>query len=245
MRTTILLVSDIHGNYPALAAIARQSGAGGADLVMNCGDATVYAPFPNETLAWLRAHGAVSILGNTDAKVLQLLAGKSLDRPKKAEKRIMYAWTAAELSAENQAYLAAMPSRALIEAAGYRIGLFHGSPEDDEEFLFPDTPQSRFEELAAQCGCDIVACGHSHTPFHRTATAAAGSTVHFINPGSAGRMFDGNPQASYALLELAPDQVRVRLHRCSYPVGELLDRHRLCRLPPIYEKMYRTGRKLN
>lgn len=240
MQTTILLVSDIHGNYPALAAIARQSGAEGIDLVLNCGDTTVYAPFPNETLDWLRSHGAVSILGNTDARVLRLLAGKSFDKPRKAEKRIMYTWTAEELRPENRAYLAAMPARAFLEAAGYRIGLFHGSPEDDEEFLFSDTPAERFAELAAASACDIIVCGHSHTPFHvRT------GTVHFVNPGSAGRMFDGNPDASYALLELSPGRVSVGLHRCPYPVGELLERHRYHRLPPIYEEMYRTGRKLN
>jgi predicted phosphodiesterase len=52
----ILLISDIHGNYPALQAIDRQLDAASFDYIVNPGDSLVYAPFPNETLAWLAKH---------------------------------------------------------------------------------------------------------------------------------------------------------------------------------------------
>lgn len=240
MTTRILLVSDIHGNFPALTAIERKTRGCRIDIVLNCGDCVVYAPFPNETLEWLRAHHAVSILGNTDTKVLELLGGRSFTKPRKAEKRIMYEWTARELSPENRAYLAAMPRRAFLVVEGFRIGMFHGSPDNDNEFLFDDTPADRFRELAGKTDCDILVSGHSHTPYHKRINA-----VHFLNPGSAGRMFDGNPDSAFAVLELAPDCVLVRLFRCSYPVEELIERHRRNRLPPVYEEMYRIGRKLN
>jgi putative phosphoesterase len=240
MTTTLLLVSDIHGNFPALTAVDRQSRADGIDIVLNCGDSTVYAPFPNETLNWLREHKAVSILGNTDAKVLRLLEGKSFSKPRKAEKRIMYEWTAKQLSMENRTYLATMPKRAFLVVEGFRIGLFHGSPDDDNEFLFHDSPDGRFRELAGKTDCDILVSGHSHSPYHKHING-----IHFLNPGSAGRMFDGNPDGSYGILELSPGHILVRLCRCPYPVEELIDRHRRNHLPPIYEEMYRTGRKLN
>jgi putative phosphoesterase len=240
MSSKILVISDIHGNFPALEAVARQCGDESFAMIINCGDATVYATFPNETLDWLRNHHARSILGNTDRKILKLLKGKAIKKPRMAEKRVMYTWTAEQLTPENREHLAGMPSRDLVECEGFRIGIFHGSPDNEDEFLFNDTPTRRFQELANKTDCDIVLAGHSHSPFHKKV-----NNVHFVNPGSVGRMFDKNPAASYATLELAPDRVKVGLFRCPYDIEKVVGGLRNNLLPPIYEEMYRSGRKLN
>jgi hypothetical protein len=65
------------------------------EQIFNCGDTLVYAPFPNETIDWLRRRAVFSIRGNTDDKVIKLLKGKSFRKPSKPEKRIMYTSTAA------------------------------------------------------------------------------------------------------------------------------------------------------
>ena len=237
----ILLLSDIHGNYPALEAISRQPEAKNAvDLIFNCGDSTVYAPFPNETLDWLREHEAISILGNTDIKVLKLLAGKTINKPRKAEKRVMYSWTADHLKPANIHLLKSFTKQKKMEIAGHIIGLFHGSPEHHNEFLFRNTTSARFEELAGKCACDIIITGHSHSPYHKKING-----VHFINPGSVGRMFDGSPDGSYAILELKTKRVQVRHFRCPYDIGRVISTLRSSHLPLIYDKMYRLGRKLN
>lgn len=240
MSSRILLLSDIHANYPALAAVMHQVREKHFDMVINGGDSTVYATFPNETLNWLRDHDVVSILGNTDIKVLRLLNGKKMKKPRKPDKRIMYSWTTEQLSPQNKKYLAAMPMRKKIEIEGHRIGIFHGSPVNDDEHLFNDTPTTRFQELSRKTDCNIVLVGHSHTPFHKRV-----NKVHFINPGSAGRMFDKNPAASYAIMKLAPDKVKVSFFRCAYDIEQVVSGIRKSLLPPIYEEMFRLGRKLN
>jgi len=103
--TRILVISDIHGNYPALQAVAEQADIKRCDYIFNCGDCTVYAPFANQVLNWLIEHKAVSIRGNTDDKVIKLLNGKNFKKPGKAEKRIMYTHTAQTLTTNNQAIL--------------------------------------------------------------------------------------------------------------------------------------------
>ena len=87
--TRILLVADIHGNYPAIKAISEELGISTFDYLLNCGDSLVYAPFANETLRWLLQYKGISILGNTDRKVIDLLHGRPMIKPKKEEKRIM------------------------------------------------------------------------------------------------------------------------------------------------------------
>ena len=238
-KMRILLISDIHGNYPALEAVDRQVRAKSFDLIINGGDITVYATYPNETLDWLREHNAVSILGNTDIKVLKLLQGKSFKKPGNAEKRIMYTWTAEHLTRKNREYLAGIGKTSILELGGQRIGIFHGSPENDKEHLFSDTPTTRFQELAKKTDCDIIITGHSHSPYHKKI-----NQVHFINPGSIGRMFDSNPEASYGILEMEKN-IKVSLYRCPYNVKKVIQGLRENLMPPIYEEMYRQGRKLN
>ena len=210
----ILLISDIHANFPALAAVEQFFGQEAFDAVINSGDSLVYGPFPNETLDWLQTRKAHSILGNTDKKVLRLLDGTSFKKPSKHDKRIMYTWTADRLDPCNRAYLRSLPTSLLLDfrpdgmqspAPTPSIGVFHGSPADDDESLFPNSSPERFNELERQTSAEIIITGHTHIPFHRTAERGA----HYINPGSAGRMFDGNPWASCAVVSLTGNDIQV------------------------------------
>ena len=236
----ILLLSDIHGNFPALEAVSQQARPLACKHILNCGDTTVYAPFPNETIDWLRRHRAFSIRGNTDDKVIKLLKGKTFKKPSKPEKRIMYASTAAALTEKNAGFLLKLKKNKILRIGRHCVGLFHGSPADHDELLFADTPEKRFLELAAATSCQVVITGHSHSPYHKIAGG-----VHFINPGSVGRMFDGRPEASYAILELAQDSVNVTHYRCPYDVEEVVRALQQQQLPAIYGKMFRTGTKRN
>jgi predicted phosphodiesterase len=249
MATRILLLADIHGNYPALKAIARELDASAFDYIVNCGDSTVYAPFPNETLRWLVGNKAISILGNTDKKIIDLLNNRPFAKPRKPEKRIMYTSTAEALDGAGRRTLLALPESKTLVLRGsekaspktqYQLGIFHGSPVDPDEFLFADTPDDRFHELAAQISCQIVVTGHSHSPYHKFL-----SGVHFINPGSAGRMFDSDPRVSCAVLEIAAETVKVSHFRISYDIAEVVAAIRMQHLPEIYVTMFLQGRKLN
>jgi hypothetical protein len=68
--TKIALLSDIHGNLPALEAVLEDAAQRRIAGLWNLGDMLGYAPFPNEVLRRLREVGAVSIVGNYDRKVL-------------------------------------------------------------------------------------------------------------------------------------------------------------------------------
>ncbi|MEE4240291.1 MAG: metallophosphoesterase family protein [Desulfopila sp.] len=247
----ILLIADIHANFPALQAVEKHFTPWDFDLVINCGDSIVYGPFPNETLAWLKARSVLSILGNTDKKVLKLLHGKQLAKPSDPLKRIMYTWTAEQLLPQWKECLEILPKkktellRVLPQSTAeqerlYKIGIYHGSPAKNHEFLFNATPDARFLQLAEESGMDIIVCGHSHDPFHKEFNGQ-----HFINPGSLGRMFDGNPQLSCATLHLDVEHVLVRHHRLNYDIEKTVAALQQASLPQIYCEMYRQGRKTN
>jgi putative phosphoesterase len=244
----ILLISDIHGNFPALQAIEEKFRSYCFDHIINCGDSLVYGPFPNETLAWLEKNSAMSILGNTDKKVIKLIEGKSFTKPTDPNKRIMYTWTADQLNKASKSYLLDVKKKDMHRATPkvkshrrfYRIGIYHGSPERHHEFLFSTTPTQRFLKLAAMCEAEVNVCGHSHDPFHKII-----GDKHFINPGSVGRMFDGNPDASCAILEFTDRKLLVKHYRIPYDIKKTVEKIRQAALPAIYEEMFKLGKKLN
>lgn len=236
----ILLLSDIHGNLPALMAIDQFFADNPFDAICNCGDSTVYAPFPNETLQWLQDKNTYSILGNTDHKVITLLQGETFKKPHDEEKRIMYLSTVQALNADSREYLLSLQDSQIFQLGNYTIGLFHGSPDHPRELLFAHTPDTRFQELSQLTNCQIIASGHSHSPYHKYI-----DNTHFINPGSAGRMFDGNPEASCATITLSDEDIKVELHRIPYPVEVVVAELHRHHLPEIYTDMFRQGRKLN
>lgn len=238
--TRLLVLSDIHGNWPALLAVAAQADLSRVDQVINCGDTTVYAPFANQVLDWLADCRALSILGNTDSKVCRLLQGESFRKPGSADKRIMYLHTAETLSRQNQQRLLALKKHGRLEVEGRRIAFFHGSPAKQSEFLYADTPKKRWRELADHAKADIILTGHTHEPYHKI----IGGT-HFLNPGSVGRMFDGNPAASYLILELGRKKIRAEFRRCAYDAELVAQGLAQAGLPEIYAEMFRQGRKLN
>lgn len=237
----ILILGDIHANYPALKAIQSYVRAYRFDRIINTGDFTVYSTFPNETIQWFRKRKkSVCILGNTDRRILRILKGKKLKRPKKEEKRVMYFWTSENLLPENVKYLKSLPRQADFTIDNIHIGVFHGTLDDKDETLFPSSPETRFRELAKSPRYQVHIMGHSHTPYYKIIDG-----VHFINPGSAGRMFDGDPRVSFAILKVYSGKIAVEHFRISYPVEEVITGLKKSHLPDIYAKMYLIGRKLN
>jgi len=237
----ILLLGDIHANYPALKAIGQYIKPDRFDRIINTGDFTVYSTFPNETIQWFRRRKkTICILGNTDRKILRILNGKKLKKPKKEEKRVMYFWTSENLLPENIAYLKSLPKKTDFTLGRFRIGLFHGTLEDPDEELVPSAPESRFRQLARGSIFQVHIMGHSHVPYHKIVDG-----VHFINPGSVGRMFDGDPRTSFAILKVFSGEIEVEHFRVPYPIEEAIKGLKKNGLPDIYAKMYRTGKKLN
>jgi putative phosphoesterase len=239
--TKILLLGDIHANYPALNAIDKYIKPDRFDRIVNTGDFTVYSTFPNETIEWFRKRKkTICILGNTDRKTLRIINGKKLKKPSKEEKRVMYFWTVENLDPENITYLKSLPEQTEFTVGGLRIGIFHGTREDPDEELFPSAPDSRFRQLAKDSPCHVQIMGHSHVPYYKIVDG-----VHFINPGSVGRMFDGDPRTSFAILKIASGKIAVEHFRIPYAVGKAVKGLKEMKLPNIYAKMFRVGKKLN
>ena len=212
----------------------------GADAVWNTGDWVGYNAFPDEVVRLLRSRTETSISGNYDLKVLAFPAKAEKWRASKHPlKYDSFRWSHEALSDSSREYLASLPTELRFREGGRTILICHGSPVSVEEHLYPHTPIERFRELAIEADADIVVFGHSHIPFD----LRAGDSW-FINPGSVGRSDDGDPRASYALLDLGGEEGLQHL-RVKYPVARSAQEIEERGLPPEFAEMIRKGRNLN
>jgi putative phosphoesterase len=188
------IISDIHGNLPALEAVLQDIKGRRLDAVYCLGDLVGYAPFPNEVTERIRAEGIPTIVGNYDD-------GVGFDRDEcgcayrdPIERQLgdqSFAWTQAHATAENKAFLRTLVKEIRFEADGKRLLLVHGSPRKINEYLFEDRPVSSFQRLAASSDADIIVFGHTHRPYTKLVDG-----VLFVNAGSVGKPKDGDWRAA-------------------------------------------------
>jgi len=205
----VLVVSDIHGNWPALEAVAATP----HDAVVCLGDIVGYGPDPGACLRWVRERGAHAVQGNHDRALAD-------DVPPRC--RADFEWLAAatvgigrrQLSDEEMGFLRTLPRTRNVLLDGRRLVLLHATPADPlYSYLGPD--REGWRPAVAGLEADMLLVGHTHLPFHFT---FGGRQV--LNPGSLGQPKDGDPRAAFALIE---DGV-ARLERATYPVQRTIER---------------------
>lgn len=217
--TTLAVLSDIHGNSLALQAVlADLEAQGGADHIINLGDLAVFGPDPVGVISLLKNYGAMYyVCGNTDRYLVEeQYPGTPGGEDWESQVLASFPWTAYQLGRRGLNFLANLPTQQLLQfGPQHKILAVHGSPRSDEENMRPDTPEA---ELAAMLPTNqdynLLLCAHTHLPFDRL---VAGRRV--LNVGSVGLPFDGDPRASYALINLQPGgHYEIKLRRVTYDI---------------------------
>ncbi|MDQ3554822.1 MAG: metallophosphatase family protein [Chloroflexota bacterium] len=230
MRVAVL--SDIHGNLPALDAVLDALAP--FDEVWVLGDIVGYGPEPNEVVARLRQLRTTAVRGNHDAAAIGSLSTEAFND----DARTAVEWTGGVLTSDAQRWLTDLPERT---TAG-DFTLVHGSPRDPIwEYLF--TVALARANLPA---FDTPHClvGHTHVPLVFRDDAAGMQMLApkpgvplqtderrlILNPGSVGQPRDGDPRACGMLLDTSKGIATWQ--RVPYPIAEVQARMRSVNLPP-------------
>lgn len=210
----VAVISDIHGNLPALQAVLEDIEVQGVDQVVNLGDILSGPLWPAETADFLMARDFVTIAGNHERQLLGLW-----DRgPQAWDPGSSDGYAATKIGATHARWMRAIPA---FRGLKHDVLLVHGTPGSDLvywlESIAPDgvVRGASGEEVAQRLasGPDVAAatlilCGHTHVP----RAVRCGATL-IVNPGSVGlqayadahpvqhRMEIGAPEARYAIVE--------------------------------------------
>jgi diadenosine tetraphosphatase ApaH/serine/threonine PP2A family protein phosphatase len=219
----LALVADLHANREAVTAVLAHAHAAGAMRHVFLGDFVGYGADPGWVVDLLREHaarGAVAVLGNHDAAVVQgPLPGMI------PEARQVVAWTRAQLSAAQLEFMASLP----MSVTEDDLLFVHANAWAPADWGYIVSRADAVRSLQASAS-QITFCGHTHVPalYHLTPTGKSGefaptpgvaiplSTQRrwLAIPGSCGQPRDGDPAACYALFDLA--ERTLTFHRVPY-----------------------------
>ena len=236
----LAVFGDIHGNLPALEAVFDDMDARGLSERCCLGDLVGYGTFPNEVVETIRAAQIPTLIGNYDEGV----GSSSPDcgcayrtTEARALGELSIAWSNTHTTPENKAYLRRLPAQIPVAFNGRAVLLVHGSPRKINEYLYEDRPDSSLERIMDQAKAEILVCGHTHLPYHRT--LPSGRQV--INAGSVGKPKDGDPQAGYIVLREAGDGIEVDFIRVPYDVERAARAIEATSMPDEFAAMLRAG----
>lgn len=251
------LLSDIHGNLPALEAVLRVvDGYEDLDAVYHLGDLVGYAPWPNEVVALLAEREIPGVAGNYDSTVVQghdHCGCRYEDAFQEELSHESYAWTRRHVSNRTRTRLRALPFSLDVRvggghASGPTLHLFHGAPTLNTLYWHRDRDDDFCRTMAERAGArpgDVLAFGHTHVPWHREV-----DDIHFVNTGSVGRPKDGDPRACFVVLEVeeevqrslaAGEPVRAEFVRVEYDVERTVGAIEESDLPDALGEVLRNG----
>lgn len=229
------ILSDIHGNLPALRAALTALRSAGVDRFLCAGDLVGYGPQPNECVDLVASLEMPCVAGNHDRIAIGELSDERCIRLARESLR----WTRAELRADAQTYLRALPTSLTVEGGGV---LAHGSLDDPQCYVTrAETARGQMAALRERHpNAWFLVLGHTHRAwlwsdeaesqaFSLDQPTALPGGPYLLNPGSVGQSRErtirarclvldvDRREATYLALPYEYDLCRRELHRRGLP----------------------------
>lgn len=248
----IAVIADIHANVPALEAVLEAIATHGVDEIVCLGDLVGYNAEPARAVELVRQHADRIVAGNHDQDVSQgrIYPGTNSVAARSA------VWTRQQLSAETLAWLGALPERIVVPDAFVAVhGCYLSEATHTTGYVTATMLETNLHAIAARVDWPKVAlCGHTHLPLagwigqrsyaertlETTERWPASAAAVLINPGAVGQPRDGDPRASYAVLDFAERMVTV--HRVAYDIDRAAAAILAAGLPDVLANRLRVGR---
>lgn len=173
------------------------------DMAFCLGDTVDYGPEPAECIDWIRRNCAATVRGNHDnAVAYKVDCGCSYVYKHLSEATREYTW--ASIGDSEMAFLRGLPMLIEKDIDGLKLALTHGSPKSFFDYIYPDTPAERLDELTGGLSCDHLVLGHTHKPCILTT-----DRMTILNPGSVGQPRDRDSRASCLTLDTVTGEAQI------------------------------------
>jgi predicted phosphodiesterase len=191
----IAILSDIHGNLPALQAVIADLKPLAPDLVIVDGDIVNRGPQSRECVQAIRAQGWPAVYGNHEDYVLSFDEGRALDEWY-SDWWLPVRRVSEDLSADELEYLRTLPRHYVVDEPGLpAIRIVHGSPRALNDGLGFWLTDAELCAAVASVPEPVVVGAHTHRPFDQRVTHRW-----VLNCGAVGAPYNGNPAAQYLVL---------------------------------------------
>jgi predicted phosphodiesterase len=213
----VAVLSDVHGNLAALEAVRKAIKKEKPDAVIVAGDHVMNGPDPAGVVDALRdmeASGATIVQGNTDVAVADFDYAAAFPWFTDGVPDTIVAaaeWAHDTLGDDKVGWLRRLPSERRLMLDDTMVLACHASPGSQTQGFDAQLDPSVMLERISRTDARIICCGHTHIPEVRD----LGWKI-IVNDGSAGYVFDGDPTASWALVEIDGEEVRTEIRRSEF-----------------------------
>lgn len=194
----LAIISDIHGNLPALESVLKEIGKLGCDKIISLGDVVGYYTQPHECIQLLKKFNVLNILGNHDKYLLNdCVCSRSnyVSEILKNHKKL--------LTSEDIDWL----SKSLEYFIYDNCYFVHGGINDFQEEYLYTVSKNNLPSVEK-----IMFSGHTHVQ-----ALFKFKDKQYCNPGSVGQPRDGNSKAAFATI----DNGIITLHRVDYDIDKI------------------------
>jgi putative phosphoesterase len=234
----IAILADIHGNLTAFEAVLSDLREMSPDLILHGGDLADLGSGPTEIVDYIRDLKWPGVMGNTDQMLVLPDTLESFARDSTAPRalwdavREIAAAARSNLGTERLEWVAHLPHSCI----GPGLAIVHATPESAWRTLPENVPDAELELTYQSLVEPIVVFGHTHRPTVRVLDRQIRLV---INTGSVGLPYDGDPRASYLLLDNGNPQIR----RVEYDIEHEIQALASSGLPGAdwISRMLRTG----
>ena len=193
MRLAVL--SDIHGNLPALEAVLQELQRWDISGIIVAGD-FIGGPQPIETIRRLQSLRTWMIRGNSDENLLRYGNGLAPKAWYSSRQFALLRWAHRHVDRDTFDFLQSLPLQRAVHVQGATaIRVVHGSPRDPYESIFPEREPATLDAALAQVDEPVLVCGHTHIPWKAKRHGRLA-----LNPGAVCGPLNGETGAQYALL---------------------------------------------
>jgi predicted phosphodiesterase len=217
MTARVAVLSDVHGNLTALTAVRAALRKERPDAVVIAGDLVMNGPDPAgavDALREMEESGATIVQGNTDVAVADFDFAAAFpwftDGVPDAF-RAAAEWAHDELGDERVAWLRRLPSERRLMLDDTMLLACHASPGSQTQGFDTQLDPAVVLERVSGTDARVICCGHTHVPEIRD----LGWKL-IVNAGSAGYVFDGDPTASWAVVDIDGTEVRAEVRRAEF-----------------------------
>jgi predicted phosphodiesterase len=218
----VAIISDIHGNLPALEAVLDAINHQKIDQVICLGDICTLGPQPKEVIARLKVLDCPCIMGNHESALLNPEAAAKFQIAPLLIPTLN--WCADQLDDQEQQYLNSFkPSLDLPLGENTSLFCYHGSPTSNVMNILSTTSVEELDRLFSDQTATVMAGGHTHIQMLRQHRG-----TYIINPGSVGCPFKNVPAldsiptllpwAEYALVQYEGHHFNIDMRRVSFDI---------------------------
>ena len=213
-KLRLAVLSDVHGNLPALEAVLDDLACRGIDRIIFAGD-FIGGPQPVETFHRLSSLEAIMITGNSDTNLIKLRTGQA---PKEWHDSLQFAllrWADKHIDNITFDLIQSLPQQRCVRfERTSSIRVVHGSARNQYEEIFPDRDPEILHIALSQIDDPVFVCGHTHIPWKVELDGRLA-----FNPGAVCGPLNGQVCAQYAILSLEKDDWRVEHRTVEYDLN--------------------------